>query len=65
MSELTDRELATVLAALRFWQDEMGPHPHASGCYPEHFDGIEPLDAQEIDDLCDRLNTTQGVMHGS
>ncbi|MGL4554804.1 MAG: hypothetical protein ACRC33_26865 [Gemmataceae bacterium] len=59
MGGLTDRELATVLAALRFWQDEMGPHPHAGGCYPEHFDGVEPLDAQGIEDLCERLDTTR------
>ena len=57
MPNLTDSELATVLAALRFWQDEMGPHPHKGGCYPEHFDDHEPLGADEIDALCERLNT--------
>jgi hypothetical protein len=65
MGGLTDRELATVLAALRFWQDEMGPHPHAGGCYPERFDGVEPLDARGIDDLCERLSTTKGATRGS
>ncbi len=56
MSELTDRELATVLAALRYWQDEMSPHASAAA-YPEHFaKGIEPLTTEEIDELCSRLN---------
>jgi hypothetical protein len=54
MRDLSARELATVLAALRFWQDEMSPHP--GGCYPEHFEGTTPLDSLEIDDLCQRLN---------
>jgi hypothetical protein len=54
MPELSLRELATVLAALRFWQEEMCPDP--AGCYPEHFEGTTPLDAREIDDLCERLN---------
>jgi hypothetical protein len=60
MRDLNDRELAIVLASLRFWQDEMSPHPHASGCYPEHFDGIEPLTSDEIDALCERLNAAKG-----
>lgn len=61
---LTARELATVLAALRFWQDEMGPHPHAGGCYPEDFGDARPLGAAEIDALCERLNTAREVSHG-
>jgi hypothetical protein len=52
---LTDRELATVRAALRFWRDEMGPHPHG-GSYADHFEGHAPLTAGEIDALCERLN---------
>ncbi len=56
MNELTDRELATILAALRYWQDEMSPHASADA-YPEYFaGGIEPLTPEEIDDLCCRLN---------
>lgn len=54
--QLTDSELATVLAALRYWQDEMSPHACATA-YPEHFaGGVEPLTSREIDDLCARLN---------
>jgi hypothetical protein len=56
MPDLTDRERATVIAALAFWRDEMGPHPHSGGCYPERFAEAGPLDADEIDQLCERLN---------
>jgi hypothetical protein len=55
--QLTDRELATVLAALRHWQRTVpakGKQP-ADGGYP-HFDEHNPLSADEIDDLCQRLN---------
>jgi hypothetical protein len=53
---LDSRELATVLAALRFWQRE-----GSSSCVPERgiaTDGeeFEELSAAEIDDLCERLN---------
>lgn len=59
------RELATVLAALRFWQKEMiamsGNKPEnqemwAKDTMPEHFDPELPLAAIEIDALCERLN---------
>lgn len=63
MGGLTERELATVLAALRYWQDEMSPYASATA-YPEHFDGVEPLNSREIDDLCQRLDTTQEATHG-
>jgi hypothetical protein len=56
MVGLTDRELATVLAALRYWQQDLlaneGEPPIS-----EHFEGGNtPLDAEEIDELCERLN---------
>jgi hypothetical protein len=56
MPGLTDRELATVLAALRYWQQHLlaneGEPPIS-----EHFEGgVTSLDADEIDDLCERLN---------
>lgn len=58
---MTKKELATVLAALRHWQqmEEQSPaltfHPgdDRSGTHFEHHD---PLTVQEIDVLCDRLN---------
>ena len=53
--DLTPRELATVLAALRYWQRSL-----TEGATPpitEHFADATPLDAGAIDDLCERLNT--------
>jgi hypothetical protein len=58
MHDLNDRERATVLAALRYWQDETSPH-EGHTCDPEHFDGLAPLDAAEIDALCERLNASK------
>ncbi len=53
---LTIRETATVLAALRHWQEEI----HAVGVrllqYDSHFEQVTPLTVAEIDDLCERLN---------
>lgn len=48
---LTGRELATVLHALRKLQDPT----NCNHCC-EHFDETEPLTAEEIDGLCERLN---------
>lgn len=61
--DLTARELATVLAALRYWQEEMTPHQYA-GCNLDHLADFTPLDADEIDALCERINT-QEAAHGS
>ena len=51
----TARELATILAALRFWQEQDAPPAHqydiATDCGE-----FEPLDSDEIDALCERLN---------
>ena len=58
---LTARETATVLAALLYWREEMCPHDRAiMRPYFAHF-GLsrkKPLDAQEIEKLCDRLRTS-------
>jgi hypothetical protein len=50
--DFAERELATVLAALRMWQ--AGSHEPAE--LSEHFDECEPLSPDEIDALCERLN---------
>ena len=49
------RELATVLAALRYWQQDLEANdgPPISG---EFFADCEPLTSEEIDSLCERLN---------
>ena len=60
MARLTDRELATVLAALRFWQEEMLDDGGAYGARdrsPEHFHDVEPLERAEVDALCEELNS--------
>ncbi len=53
---LSARELATMLAALRHWQQklERGGLAFADGF--QHFADAEPLSVAEIDNLCDRLN---------
>ena len=51
--QLTERELATVLAALRYWQQDLAEN---EGPISEHFAEVTPLSVEEIDDLCERLN---------
>ena len=53
---LTYRELATVLVALRHWQQQLprGGIAFAEG-FP-HFTDETPLSVDEIDSLCDLLN---------
>lgn len=57
-NELTERELATVLAALRLWQKgcadaDLQSIASDEGAFPA-------LDNAEVDDLCERLNC--GIM---
>lgn len=51
----TDRELATILAALRWFQ-----HCQETSLFPSrinsHFDEHEPLTTRQIDALCERIN---------
>ena len=51
---MTPRELATVLAALRYWQENAAHVP--PGIYDIAAEAGEPLTDTEIDDLCERLN---------
>jgi hypothetical protein len=65
---LSERELATVLAALRHWQNSM-PKPFGTGdmlavpfgFLQELFEDHSMLQNEEIDDLCERLNTAGGT----
>ena len=52
---MTKKELATVLAALRYWQQDLDANdsPPIDG---EHFTEFKPLSSEEIDELCERLN---------
>lgn len=52
---LTNRELATVLAALRYRQQALAANGD-EGARSEHFDDVTPLSVEEIDHLCERLN---------
>ena len=70
---LTERELGTVLAAIRFWQNHGPPRPNSmfdrlDSDEQDALDEIrtgsrrfDPLTADEIDDLCERLNTGEGA----
>ena len=58
---ITPREVATILAALLFWQEEMLPHdPLVMRPYFETLGlgDFEPLDVAEIHDLSTRLRIT-------
>ena len=62
---ITRREFATILAALRFYQDE---NLQGGRDIPDQFikeiatDGglFKPLNFQEVSELCERLNTDEG-----
>lgn len=52
-----DRELGTVLAALRHWQRETDWELRWQDDIASKVGEIEPLNDHEIDELCERLNT--------
>ena len=56
---LTMREMATVLAALRRWQDELRRQAADLTDNDGHFDDVSPLTSDEIDGLCDWLNAAE------
>ena len=62
-TSLSTRELATVLAALRLWQDFVRDGTDAAQGL-DHFYDHKPLDASEIDELCERLNCVP-VVHSA
>ena len=50
------RELRTILAALRYWQQQIEQHP--SGLDPDRAEGFTArcgLTVDEIDELCERI----------
>jgi len=56
MIKLNKRETATVLAALRYFQRQ--PRNVVRGSLIQlHFDDVEPLSDEQIDSLCERINT--------
>ena len=55
---LSSRELATILAALRHWQRDLARNKDHGPISPDHFDEeITPLSVEEIDGLCERMNS--------
>lgn len=58
--KLSSRELATVLAALRYWQSDVldsgDEDRQAKAVMPEHFEDDKPLSSEDVDELCERLN---------
>jgi hypothetical protein len=61
---ITPQELGAILAALRFWQQEL----HAGGNLSEFWDiasdggAFEPLDEEQIDVLCEDLNSFEKAL---
>ena len=53
--ELDEREVAQLLAALRNWQIDALNEDMVEE-FAGHFEDHEPLDDDEIDSLCERLN---------
>ena len=53
--ELSEREVANVLAALRNWQTD-SLNEELADAFAGHFEDHEPLGDDEIDALCERLN---------
>lgn len=56
---MNERELATVLAALRVYQEALGMNGGEPPAYVEPIacdGGLLPLSVDEIDELCERLN---------
>ena len=57
--ELDDRELSTVLASLRYWQDRLrgqGSDLAMLNDIATNAEEVEPLAAEVIDALCQRLS---------
>jgi hypothetical protein len=52
----SERETATILAALRYWQREGSLSAGHERDIETDLDRLEPLSAGEIDALCERLN---------
>ena len=57
---LTDKETATILFALRYFQQEMGDEHEDNLIDPNgYFADHTPLASEEIDSLCDRMNSPE------
>ena len=61
---MTNKELATVLAALRYWQQDLEAND-APPISEEFFADCAPLTTEEIDELCERLNSEAETLEPS
>lgn len=50
----TKKEAATLLAALRYWQANFDDE--VVECFTNYFQNTSPLNDEEIDNLCDKIN---------
>ena len=57
--EISEREVAQLLAALRNWQIDALNEDLAES-FSGHFEDYEPLADDEIEELCERLNFAEG-----
>lgn len=57
---IPSRDLATIIAALRYWQEEV-VKDETYGEYLDFFAAHSPLSAEEIDTLCERLNFGENI----
>ena len=63
--DLNDRDIAQLLAALRNWQTD-SLNEDLEDAFGGHFEDHAPLDDDEIDALCERLNFAKGqVVRGA
>lgn len=62
--ELNEKEIATILAALRLFQTE-AMKMNMAQAFPDHFADISPLSVEEIDYLCGCINESINVYHNS
>jgi hypothetical protein len=52
--EMSNREAALVLAALRNWQEE-SQSTNLEDLFEAYFENEDPLDNEQIDELCRRI----------
>lgn len=62
--ELSEQEIATILAALRLFQSEAVTKSMAEA-FPGHFEDVSPLSDREIDYLCECINESVIVYRNS
>ena len=62
--ELDEKEIATILAALRLFKTE-AMKMNMAQAFPDHFAEISPLSIEEIDYLCGCINENVRLYHNS